>query len=79
MSRVEDVVIKTVISGELPIAGACKAFMNQKTNCFGKFTTPVLMIRVGNCPDVCFPIVNSLTYPLIMYSKFVWSNLGQIG
>ena len=36
MSRVEDVVIKTVISGELPIAGACKAFMNQKTNCFGK-------------------------------------------
>ena len=37
MSRVEDVVIKTVISGELPIAGACKAFMNQKTNCFGKY------------------------------------------
>ena len=36
MSRVEDVVIKTIISGELPIAGACKAFMNQKTNCFGK-------------------------------------------
>ena len=36
MSRVEDVVIKAIISGELPIAGACKAFMNQKTNCFGK-------------------------------------------
>ena len=37
MSRIEDVVTKTVISGELPIAGACKAFMNQKTNCFGKY------------------------------------------
>lgn len=35
VSRVEDVIIKTVISGELPIAGACKAFMSQRTNCFG--------------------------------------------
>ena len=33
---------------------------------------PVLMIRVENCPDT---IVNVLTSPLIMYSKFVWSNL----
>ena len=35
----------------------------------------VLMIRVENCPDICFPIVNLLTSPLIMYSKFVWSNV----
>ena len=35
VSRVEDVIIKTIISGELPIAGACKAFMSQRTNCFG--------------------------------------------
>ena len=35
----------------------------------------VLMIRIKNCPDICFPIVNLLTSPLIMYSKFVWSNL----
>ena len=35
----------------------------------------VLMIRVEKCPDICFPIVNLLTSPLIMYSKFVWSNL----
>ena len=33
------------------------------------------MIRVENRPDVCFPNVNLLTFPLIMYSKFVWSNL----
>ena len=35
----------------------------------------VLMIRVEICPDICFPIVNLLTSSLIMYSKFVWSNL----
>ena len=51
MSRVEDVVIKTIISGELPIAGACKAFMNQKTNCFGKlhlmqFSQPITLSLV---------------------------------
>ena len=38
-------------------------------------TNSVLMIRVENCPDICFPIVNLLTSPLIMHSKFVWSNL----
>ena len=26
----------------------------------------VLMIRVENCPDICFPIVNSVSSPLIM-------------
>ena len=35
----------------------------------------VLMIRVEKCPDIYFPIVNLLTSPLIMCSKFVWSNL----
>ena len=29
----------------------------------------VLMIKVKNCPDVCFPIVNLLTSPLIMHSN----------
>ena len=33
------------------------------------------MIRVYSCPDICFAIVNLLTSPLIIYSKFVWSNL----
>ena len=35
----------------------------------------VLMIRVEHYLDICFPVVNLLTSPLIMYSKFVWSNL----
>ena len=30
------------------------------------------MIRVENCPDICFHVIDSLTYPLIMYSKLVW-------
>ena len=34
----------------------------------------VLMIRIKNGPDICFLIIHSLTSPLIMYSKFVWSN-----
>ena len=34
----------------------------------------VLMIRVEKCTDIYFPIVNLLISPLIMYSKFVWSN-----
>ena len=35
----------------------------------------VLMIRVENCPDIGFRVVILLTSPLIIYSKFVWSNL----
>ena len=31
--------------------------------------------RVESCPDIYFPIVNLLTSPMIMHSKFVWSNL----
>ena len=37
--------------------------------------TSLYLKRIENCPDICFPIVNLLTSPLIMYSKFVWSNL----
>ena len=36
-----------------------------------RISIAVLMIRVENCPDNCFLIVNLLTSPLIMYSKFV--------
>ena len=38
----------------------------------------VLMIRVENCPDICFPIVNLLTSPLIMYSKICLVKFGLI-
>jgi tubulin polyglutamylase TTLL5 len=38
MMRVEDVIIKTIVSAELPIAVACKMFVPWKGNCFGKFS-----------------------------------------
>ena len=37
MMRVEDVIIKTLISAELPIATACKMFMPYRGNCFGEY------------------------------------------
>ena len=36
MMRIEDVIIKTIIAAELPIATACKMFMPFKGNCFGR-------------------------------------------
>ena len=38
MMRIEDVVIKTILAGELHIASACKMFMPYSGNCFGKQT-----------------------------------------
>ena len=35
MMRVEDVIIKTMLSAELSIATACKMFMPHRGNCFG--------------------------------------------
>ena len=35
----------------------------------------VLMVGFENCLEVCFPIVNLLTSPLIMYSKFMASQI----
>ena len=32
----------------------------------------VLMIRIEICPDICFPIVNLLTYPLVNLSVQIW-------
>ena len=37
MMSIEDVIIKTLISVELPIATACKMFMPYRGNCFGEF------------------------------------------
>lgn len=36
MASVEDLIIKTVISAELAIAAACKAFVPHRGVCFGK-------------------------------------------
>ena len=57
MMRVEDVIIKTIISAELPIAVACKMFVPWKGNCFGKFEANIL-IR-----DLCF-LLNGILYQL---------------
>ena len=38
MMRIEDVVIKTIISGELPISTACRTYLSHPGNCFGKIT-----------------------------------------
>ena len=32
----------------------------------------VLMIRVENFPYICFPVLNLLTSPLIMWSNIIW-------
>ena len=32
----------------------------------------MLMIRIENCPDICVPIVNVLTSPLINLSDQIW-------
>jgi hypothetical protein len=37
VAKIEDLIIKTIISGELPIATACKMFVPHHGNCFGKF------------------------------------------
>ena len=41
MMKIEDVIIKTIISVELPIATACKMFMPHRGNCFGKLIMPL--------------------------------------
>ncbi|KAG8562076.1 hypothetical protein GDO81_015583 [Engystomops pustulosus] len=43
MSQVEDLIVKTVISGELPIATACKAFQVHRGNCFELYGFDVLI------------------------------------
>ncbi|KAM3918235.1 tubulin polyglutamylase TTLL5 [Leptodactylus fuscus] len=43
MSQVEDLIIKTVISGELPIATACKSFQAHRGNCFELYGFDVLI------------------------------------
>ncbi|KAM4013858.1 tubulin polyglutamylase TTLL5 isoform 2-T2 [Anomaloglossus baeobatrachus] len=43
MSQVEDLIIKTVISGELPIATACRSFQVHRGNCFELYGFDVLI------------------------------------
>ncbi|ESO84501.1 hypothetical protein LOTGIDRAFT_132183, partial [Lottia gigantea] len=43
MMRIEDVIIKTIISVELPVATACKMFMPHRGNCFELYGFDVLI------------------------------------
>ncbi|KAM8921316.1 tubulin polyglutamylase TTLL5 [Pelodytes ibericus] len=43
MSQIEDLIIKTVISGERPIASACKSFLAHRGNCFELYGFDVLI------------------------------------
>merc|ERR1711976_779960 len=43
MMRIEDVVIKTLLSAEVPIATACKMFMPYKGNCFELYGFDILV------------------------------------
>ncbi|XP_067680981.1 tubulin polyglutamylase TTLL5-like isoform X3 [Haliotis asinina] len=43
MMRIEDVIIKTIISVELPIATACKMFMPHRGNCFELYGFDILI------------------------------------
>ncbi|XP_069806592.1 tubulin polyglutamylase TTLL5 isoform X2 [Dendropsophus ebraccatus] len=43
MSQVEDLIIKTVVSAELPIASACKSFQVHRGNCFELYGFDVLI------------------------------------
>ncbi|XP_077995213.1 tubulin polyglutamylase TTLL5-like isoform X2 [Glandiceps talaboti] len=43
MSRIEDLVIKTILAGELPIATACKMFMPNRGNCFELYGFDILV------------------------------------
>ena len=50
MMRIEDVVVKTVLAGELHIASACKMFMPFAGNCFGKKSF-LLSVRFSSLPS----------------------------
>ncbi|KAJ8308477.1 hypothetical protein KUTeg_013351 [Tegillarca granosa] len=43
MMRIEDVIIKTIISVELPVATACKMFMPHRGNCFELYGFDILI------------------------------------
>ncbi|EDV23631.1 uncharacterized protein TRIADDRAFT_27246, partial [Trichoplax adhaerens] len=43
MIRIEDVIIKTIISAELPIATACKSFLPHRRNCFEIYGFDILV------------------------------------
>ena len=48
MMRVEDVIIKTILCGEVPIVAACKTYQSHRGNCFGKAKQkPILSLSLS--------------------------------
>jgi hypothetical protein len=52
MMSIEDVIIKTLISVELPVATACKMFMPYRGNCFG-----LLSFRIISAVVLCLMVI----------------------
>lgn len=46
MMRIEDVIIKTIVSVEVPVATACKMFMPFRGNCFGMVTNTLVFFTL---------------------------------
>ena len=51
MLRIEDAIIKTLISVETPIATACKMFMPHRGNCFGE---SAVYLSIYSQQSVCY-------------------------
>ena len=45
--RVEDLIIKTIISAEIPVANACRMFLPHRENCFELFGFDVIFGKNG--------------------------------
>lgn len=72
MMRIEDVVVKTIIAGELHIASACKMFMPYAGNCFGK-----KLLRKVFWPFKNFAAVSLLFCVCLAFYALLYSNLMQ--
>ena len=42
MMKVEDLIVKTILSAEVPIANACRMFLPHRENCFELFGFDVI-------------------------------------
>lgn len=73
MMRIEDVVIKTIVSAEVPVATACKMFMPFRGNCFGRFhyVSKSFLIYMKNS------FVNTCGGTMIINTKHFFSNQFQ--
>lgn len=76
MASVEDLIIKTIISAELAIATACKAFVPHRGVCFGKeviLTRTIVgslsAFHVSSCPVVLYEGVEFAFHTMSLIEK----------